>query len=271
MVTYCYSFSLLLKNEFNRRKLKNSKYSLRAFARDLDSSVSSIHDYINENKTPSVSKILSTCKKIGVPESDWVYYTTPISSNNEVDLLFPDLEEIVEDKADLEIQLIKTNLLYQAFFTLSFDSEENFVADRAQSRLGLSDQEANTIVEKLIRAGLLEKDGDRIKHRMGPIVRVKQDEKIQKKIDTTRKSQQSVSYYLEKSLVEENVDISSHSTVVVMSSIKKIDEAKEKIKAFRRELAAFLSHTDEEEELFVLNLNLFPFPENCSSLSRTEK
>lgn len=53
-------------------------------------------------------------------------------------------------------------------------------------------------------------------------------------------------------------DIGDHSVITVSISESRLDEAKERIRRFRRELASFLSQPEEKDRVYQLAVSLFP-------------
>ncbi|MBC7740621.1 MAG: DUF4423 domain-containing protein, partial [Bdellovibrionaceae bacterium] len=59
-------------------------------------------------------------------------------------------------------------------------------------------------------------------------------------------------------LFRTNIHNRDHSTIVVATSPAKIQEAKLKIKQFRRQLAEFLENSESKNEIYHLSIGLFP-------------
>lgn len=266
---YYKNISLLLRKEFNKRQNKNKSYSLRAFARDLKTSPSAIYDYLNENKKPSVQKIEEICKKLKLCSTEVQNYTTPMSANEDIDNLLPKIDLLPQSTKTDSPDTIKADLLHFAFYSLSFDSNDNYTPEIATNRLGIDNQDTSTLLKDLISAGLITQtpSGKIIKNLQGPLRSKAQTP--EEMISAAKKNHNSLSLYMEASIKKENIPNSSHSTMIFKASSEKIQEAKNRIKTFKRELASFLSECEEHDEIMALNINLFPFPDNCSEFQRT--
>lgn len=65
-----YSFNEVLKVEFSTRKQRNQNYSLRAFARDIDLSPSTVSRVFNNKYDLSTKLIEEVLSKIGLPADE---------------------------------------------------------------------------------------------------------------------------------------------------------------------------------------------------------
>ena len=156
-------FSDIMRDQFQKRALKNPSYSLRAFARDLDLT------------SGNLSEIMS--KKAGISLQKAQYIATKLELENDEKLFFCKLAEAnsarkKDDREKAEAQLWKYdthyNTISEDFYRVISDwhhfalvelvAIKDFVYDHEwiSKRLGISKEESEMAVERLIKVGLLE-------------------------------------------------------------------------------------------------------------------
>ncbi len=158
----------LLKNEFSERKLKNKKYSLRAFSRDLKISPSFLSDILGSRKKISLDKALEITQSMG-----WSWRETQIFFQT------AQLGNVKSGRAKkfLKSELRKTEMFYgqfqklkpRQFFPISdwyyvalmelteipgFCDEPTWVA----KRLGIEVKQAEIALSQLKDAKLMQKN-----------------------------------------------------------------------------------------------------------------
>lgn len=66
----------IIKEIFDNKKAKNSKYSLRAFARDLDISVSHLSAILNQNARLTTANACKIALKLDFPKDKLIEFIT---------------------------------------------------------------------------------------------------------------------------------------------------------------------------------------------------
>jgi uncharacterized protein (TIGR02147 family) len=138
------NLQIFLKNEYSRRKCYNKQYSLRAFARDLDLESSVLIKIINGSRKvgPKISRHIED--KFFIPEG------TFNSSKS-------DHSESFQLEEHAHFNIISQ---WEHFAVLNALSCPNFISTHhfIMHLLSISKDRASTIVEELLRVGLMKKD-----------------------------------------------------------------------------------------------------------------
>lgn len=228
-------FRIKLQEEFSRRIRVNENYSIRAFAQHLGINSSSLSKILAGKRFLSDEKIQILCQSIGIRVSN--------SADTQIDFNQLELDTFVVISdwyhfAILDLTLIKT-----------FKSEAKWIA----RKLGIESHQAIGAIERLKRLGLLvEKNGKLVK---GKEFYTNYSEGM-----TSASLKEYQRQIIKKALhavdncPQERKDITS---ITIAADSKKLNQAKEKIKNFRRELCAFLEDGDRDS-VFHLALQLYP-------------
>jgi uncharacterized protein (TIGR02147 family) len=236
-----------LNQEFKRRCEKNVRYSVRAFARALRIDQSTLSALLR-GKRPLTAK---TAKRI-LDQLD----INPIEKNK----LLVSVIEMQSGVAFLtEYETIDENVFriisgWEHFAILALSQTINFKSSPSwiANYLGLTHQEVVDALERLESAKLIER-------RDGSITNVR------KNLTTTNDIPSSAvrlanKQYLERAIYSlENHDVSERDITGITMAIsrKRLNDAKELIKRFRRELSDLLEESSADE-VYRLNIQLFP-------------
>jgi len=232
----------LLVTEFKARQERNSSYSLRAFARDIGVSKTSISDVINGLRCLSLISIESVAVSLKLDEE-------------QIKLLRDDLS-ILSDRnrnvlLDDEFVLIK-DWYYIAILNLAKLSVNHCNAEWVADRLGLDLDLAEESLEKLIELKLIKNVDGRIVRTSEPItttadipsasIREHHKQSLQKAID---------------SLESVPVELRDYTTVTYAIHPDNISEVKKIIHGFHRKLGKVFSDTNATD-VYRLNIQFFP-------------
>lgn len=233
-------FRARLQDEFSRRLRANERYSIRAFANHLGLDSSTLSQILAGNRSLSAKKIESISIKAGL-HSPTKKTETTASNYSQVSV---DMFSIVSDwyhYALLDLTLLK-----------SFKSDAKWIA----RKLGISVAEAIGAIERLKRVGML-------KEEKGRLVKAEAFYTNYSEGVTAAALKEYQRQVIKKSLhavdncQQERKDITS---MTIAADSRKLKEAKERIKKFRRELCAFLEDGDRDS-VFHLALQLYPVTE----------
>jgi len=246
-------FKTYLQNELSRRCRQNTRYSLRSFARTLSIDASSVSQILCGKRRPSALMMEKICAKIGWPEvrpevrperhSDDRAKVN--SGGGSYFLIGQDCFAAIADwfhYAILDLTLLK-----------SFKKDPAWIA----RRLGISQTEAKLAVARLLRLEMLEEKGGRLiktQHHFVNYVPGQSSaghKEYQRQI--LRKALEAID-----DCAPADKDITA---ITIVADSKKLEEAKVKIKRFRRELCAFLE-SGEGDSVHVLAVQLFPLTKN---------
>jgi len=248
-------FRAILQEELLRRCRKNPHYSVRAFAKSLNVVPSALNEILKGTRPVSekmktrlglaMGLSLETISKIPHNKQK---LKTPVAGFNQITL---DTYAIVSDwyhYAILELIRVK-----------DFKSEVAWVA----RTLSITRSEVRIAVERLRQAGMLEitSDGKWI-DTAGQFATNISGELTSA---ASRKLQKQI---LEKSicaLEEVPVEKRNHTSMTMAINPEALEEAKEMITKFRRELCAFLESYPDPTHVYNLAISLYPISQNTNS------
>lgn len=241
-------FKTLLQKEYQKRMQKNRLYSLRAYARFLGID-SSFLSKIFASKRPVTSK---TIDKLAVPlnlSRTQVEYYKGLAGYGVSDGAFKALSatefEYISDWYHYAI-LEMTHMNH-------FVSTPEWIAEK----LKISLQDAHDAVEKLLRMNLLSRDEDgrlRVNENCTTTTNPFTSESF-------RKIQKQINQQAIDALDNVPFDKRSHSTITLCGDSARLEEAKKKIAAFRRELMVFLESGEKKDTVYQMSISLFPIVE----------
>ena len=230
-----FEFRIRLQDELSRRMRVNERYSVRAFANHLGLDSSTVSQILAGKRSLSDKKIKNICEKIGI--------AIPNESNGAVNFTTLDLDSfaVISDWyhfAILDLTLLK-----------SFKNDSNWIA----RKLSIQPFEVMQAIERMKRIGLLDEKNGNLKKAKGFYSNYSEGttsaalKEYQRQV--IKKALQAVD-----ECPQERKDITS---MTIAADSKKLKEAKEKIKNFRRELCAFLEDGDADT-VYHLALQLYP-------------
>lgn len=245
-------FRLFLQEELVRRCKKNPSYSIRAFARFLETDHSSLAKILNGKLTAGPHTVTKFGSKLGFTPTDFKKFiaapnkptkskTSGITLNYEQ--LTLDSFKVISDwyhYAILELMRVK-----------GFRSDLSWVA-RA---LGISLAEARSAFERLVRLNMISqnKRGKWVDHTNGTSTTIGNPFTA----SAFRNLQRQI---LERALIAlEDTPLSrrDQSSMTMAIDSRKLGAAKQRIKDFRRELDQFLGQ-GELDEVYHLSVSLYP-------------
>lgn len=170
MITHAVSdYRQILKEELNHRCEQNPRYSLRAFARDLELSPSRLSEILNEKQGLSRKAALKITKKLGLREEEAKHFCDLVSvkharshrEKEDAQLRLLQRQSEIEKDEFFQLQLDAFKIISDWFHLgilelmnmKGFRSDERWIS----RRLGVSVIQVELAVERLIRVGLLKK------------------------------------------------------------------------------------------------------------------
>lgn len=231
-----FEFRVRLQEEISRRIRSNERYSVRAFARWLGMDSSSLSQVLSGKRTLSDKKIKELSQKIGLHIS-----ATEGPAFSLVDM---DTFSVISDWyhfAILDLTLLK-----------GFKSEISWIA----KTLNIEAFKVRLVIERLLRLGMLTEHKGRWQKAQEFYTNYTEGstsaalKEYQRQI--IRKALQAVD-----EIPQERKDITS---ITIAADSKKLKEAKEMIKKFRRELCQFMEQ-GEKDAVFHLAIQLYPVTE----------
>ena len=248
----------LLQSELLQRQQRNSAYSLRAFARDLKLAPATMSLILQGKRAVTEKKVLSWSQDAGFSCD----YKQQLLQAVEQDLSVR-IDPTLRRTRDLEEKMQYLQLRHDQFALISdwwhfgllnlvkLKSTQHEPGWMAQ-RLGISVSDCEEALERLVRLKLMERIGEQW---------VRTARSIETASDLPSEAIRSYHRQNIRRALDaiESVDINKRdlSSIMVTTSPEKLEEAKRRIRLFRKELAVFLEE-GEGVEVYSLNIQLFP-------------
>lgn len=249
-----------LKDCLELRMQKNTKYSLRAFARDLDIAPQILSSVLLNKKGISTEVATNISTRLNLNEQETNYFCDLVdlaharsNSSKKIAAL-----RLTRYKEELQFHALKEdtfrvivdwyhNAILEMTFIEGFKSDPGWIA----KRLNISNHEAKQACERLQRLGLI-------------VVKKGQFCKSEKNLTTThdipsesiQKFNRQILSKASDALTFQNIDERDFTTMTMAIDVKKIPEAKKRIRAFRHEMMDFLE-SGRRDEVYCLSLQLF--------------
>lgn len=235
-----------LKSDFERRRKKNPLYSLRAYARFLEISPAQLSQVLSGKRVLSLNMASGLIEKMTI--SPFQKQKLLVDSSRAYNTL-QELEkrQLQED----EFQLVGN---WESFAVLSLAKLKGNQAAPAwiAKRLNIPERNAAAVFERLLRLGLVEKRGSQF-HRTSAAIKSTQGVASA----AIRKYHRSVLELSQEKLEQVAVENRDFSSVTMPADPAKLEEARAILKECRRQIAECLE-TEKSNEVFLLNLSLFP-------------
>jgi uncharacterized protein (TIGR02147 family) len=259
-VTKYSGFREYLSDILNQRRINNSNYSLRAFARDLGLQSGQLSEVLGGKKGLSLKKALQVAARLGMGAHETTKFVQLIQTEG----MAP------EQKLALKVQFDKAepNVIYKDLradtfkvisdwyhyailemsLTDTYDSNPQTIAHRLQ----LTVSEVKQALERMLKLELLEPTA------AGKLM------KTQKGVTTTKDfASQAIRNFNRQILkkayqsLELPLETRDFSTMTMAIDPSKLEEAKALIKNFRRTLCEFLE-SGSQKKVYCLAVQLFP-------------
>jgi uncharacterized protein (TIGR02147 family) len=252
----------ILNLEFEKRKLANSAYSLRAFARDLDLSAPRLSQILNKKSGLSFEAAEALAEKLRLDEQQkkWFCDSAAVfserSSSKKEEFANRIKEYKRESKKFSEINLEYFKVIEDWFhfgileltYLKDFQNSEAWMA----KKLGITKTEVMVAVERMKKLGLItEKDGrliDTFKFLATP--------SDVPSISLRKFNAQLMKLAIE-ALHQQDVNTREISSNIFALNQEQIPEFKDKIREFRRDLERFASDQKDKDAVYCLGMQFY--------------
>ena len=247
-----------LQDELIQRLKRNPQYSLRAFAKTLKVDPSQLSKILHRKRRISVSLIRSigTTLELSPGQIHWYLQAERIDDHSPYPERFQALEqdafEVIADWYHFAIlELMNVN---------GFTSSAEWIA----TSLGLSVIEARSAIERLCRVGLLEINPEGL---WKDLSKGRRSFNLGTNYSSVahRKAQKQILELSTKSIDDVPIERRDHSSMMMATTPKKLEQAKAMIDKFRYDLCHFLEATDDREMVYQLSISLFPVSKSGES------
>lgn len=235
-------FIKLVTEEFEKRKLKNPKYSLRAFARDLDSNPATISQAMRKRRGLSSGSIKNIIKKLGL---DINFQSVP-KAKKKADLNF-DATGRLANRTTSESELFEKWYI-SAILHLSLMKNNKSDPGWISQKLNITELQAKEGLKKLSDLGLICIDKDNLVRKSNAVV-IKEDIPSQALIQYYRMQMQIGL----ASLSDNNIADSKFATTHLLMSKNQLIQLEKHIIAFLRNTTLkFESSNSDELYTFIV-------------------
>lgn len=255
----------VLQQEFANRVSRNSRYSMRAFAKSLGTDIGAFSQILSGNRRLSYKKACEFLESLNIDPEGRENFLSSLAEehiNTGNKNISKELKKIIRYsknskntlRKDLSIETYRVIADWYHFAIMELSLADNFSEDPRwiSQSLGISIAQAKLAVERLVELGLMEKRQGKLKK--SQVKLISKDRHI-----TNGALKNRIKQVLNKSLeAVDNIDISErhHATMTVPIAKSKLPEAKKKIDQFLSELADFLEE-DKKEEVYEIHLGMF--------------
>jgi len=237
----------LLLQELTKRQTRNSAYSLRAFARDLGIGVTSLSDVLADKRNLSKTNLAKVMERLAVSpleqEKLWENYKENMSRSQDD-----------EDRALLEEDVFRmiADWHYLAVWSLAKVKNNQASPDWIAKRLGLTREQAEDAVERLIRLKLVRKAHGRLQRTSNSLSTT-----VDIPSAAIRKHHSQNLRLADESLQRDPVERREFGSVTMSVNPEKLAQAKAILLKTRKKISDLLE-TGEPTEVYTLSFQLFP-------------
>ncbi|MCM0605815.1 MAG: TIGR02147 family protein [Xanthomonadaceae bacterium] len=250
----------LLKLELEKRCSRNSRYSLRAFARDLGMGAARLSEVLNSRTGLSTEKAEQIAKRLELPGNEAEYFATLVESEHARSSILREaarsrLAKFKQSEfSSLEIDhfMIIAEWYHFAILELTeldgFKSNDRWIA----RRLGIQEIEVKMAVERLMRLEYLKRSRNRY---VQTIDFVQVDSVVPS--EALRKHHRQLISRALKSIDTQLIEQRDLGSMIMSFDKKDMKAVTKKIKSFRQEISQFASKSKNKNSVYCLNTQLF--------------
>jgi uncharacterized protein (TIGR02147 family) len=244
------SFRLFLQQELARRCSRNSQYSLRSFALQLDKDHSTLSQLLRGKRPMTEKAIEQIGSKLGLERDLIDSFVAREKLAGPHDAPLAEIQQLTQDTAELVSNVYHYTIL-ELVRLAEFKPDSRWIA----RVLGITVDEVNVALNRLIRLGLLSMEA--------------RDRWVDKSGDTTASFDEFTGVAIQRlseqvrslsmaALQDTPQEYRAHSSTTMAVNTARVPAALELIARFRRELAESLASGDGCDEVYQLEISLFP-------------
>jgi len=230
----------LLKQEYESRKLRNSAYSLRAFANFLGIGIASLSDVLGGKRKLSPKNKVKVAEKLHLsPEQKRVLFLKVVEN----------VRPIIEEE---KFRII-SDWYHYGILVIPEIKNHKAAPSWVAKKLGITNLEAKEGIARLIKLELLKKENGKLKRLVAPFTTT-----IDVPSTAIRKRHLQILDKGKDSLLYTDIKDRFFFETTMAIDPKNFDKAKDMIVRYMRKVCAHLE-TGEQKEVYSLTTGLFPF------------
>ena len=244
------SYKSIIAEEFERRKNKNSAYSMRAFAQHLGISRTALSEVLAGKRNFSKLSALKVCEKLKLTDEEKKSFLAQIKIDTKQIEKFLEKTKyklLAEDEFERIASWVHIGVLCLPF--LKFHSANaQWIAKKFQ----ISELDAEDAIDRLIRLNLIEINNNKICRKADPIVTTRN---IPSK--AVREYHKKNLKLAEKKIEEVAIEHRLFNSITLTVNKNKIKEADDLINEFKQKFVNLMK-TENPEDVYTLAIQFFP-------------
>jgi uncharacterized protein (TIGR02147 family) len=255
----------ILNDHFVKRRNKNSKYSLRAFARDLGVSPQRLSHILNGKHGLSVQAAVLLSQKLSFNESEQQYFCTLVEVKHSRSILIKNeaqkrLTEIKSFYKDINMDHFKVISDWHHFAIMELTLVKGFSSNQSwiAKTLGISELEVKEAIKRLLKLKMLKKIGRKLmltgqffaEAKGAPSESLRQFHK-----QLMQKAMQAIDI--------QPLNERDYSSIILALDEEELVLAKDKIQKFRDSFDKQFSASKRKTKVYCLGVQLFNLQEKC--------
>lgn len=254
-------YRAILRAEFERREKHNPSYSLRAFARDLETIPSRLSEILSHKQGLSPEKANVFAMRIGLNPLETDFFVALVEKEHGRSKLSREAAKIRlkkfghKDQRNMSLEIFKLISNWEHLAILELVQLNGARSEIAwiSKRLDLAPSKAKECIERLLHVGLLIKKNGKLK-RVDDSVFVWPGQIPSAAIKNYHKGVIEKSLY---SLFTQPLEKREFSSIVMPIDSEKIPEAKKMIRDFSFELNKFLTDSKKKDRIYYYASQFF--------------
>lgn len=254
-------YRTILRQELVARCRSNPRYSLRAFARDLDISPSRLSEILSGKHGLSRSRAEVIGKRLGMNNDEAQCFRDLVLSQHPRSKILREaarerLASIQQPPAYLELSLDAFRLIgdwyHLAIIELFHIKDFNVSASSIARALGINTDEARDALERLVRIGLISRDGSKFRVNS-------RDNRTTSDVPSAaiRQAHEQLLRKAIEALYAQTVDERDFGCIEMAFDPARMAEAKEAIRRFRRDFDKKFGHDASAAAVFCFATQFF--------------
>lgn len=240
-------FTELLRSKYQDRYLRNSSYSMRAFARDLNLSSGALTELYNRQRSPSKRKVLEICEllKLSAQEERHLFQLLGLQSPADTRVtLLPEAYDLI------------SSWYFPAILcAFELDSPPRTIQELSHL-VKMQEPDVAEAVDRLCEVGFLKKDGDGFLSATGVFYQTRDDLPHERIRQFHREGLQKAEEALEGVAPAER----EFNSITFEGSSESLAQAKQLIRNFREELIVLMQQ-GRKDRVYRMNIQLWPLTE----------
>jgi len=235
-----------LHTQFNNRKVKNPRYSQRAFANLIGINSGRLTQYFSGERfvTKNAAKKIGTHLRLDNEQQSYFLYLCDADRSN----IKTSLPRLLKDD---ELAMI-VEWHHLAILSLTSTKDFKYDVDWISKRMALPVSLVESSLARLERIGMIKIENGKLHRTPGGLTTTND---IPNKFLSM--FQQNSLRYITENMPQVPLDKREVTSVTLPVNEQRLAEAKERIRTFRRKLAVFLSQGNTNQ-VYTFNMQLFP-------------